>query len=130
MAQPPIFAPDNKEDILSFFQQYKYVVVADALPLADIRTLNAFVDRSKGEIPREWGPDRLGVFSHGQILVHHPELDRFIQPTISYDLVRTIMAPQPRFAQFDFRDVPAGKGDGEMRFHRDRPYQPTTRDRA
>ena len=82
--------------------------------------------RSKGEIPREWGPDRLGVFSHGQILVHHPELDRFIQPAISYDLVRTIMAPQPRFAQFDFRDVPAGKGDGEMRFHRDRPYQPTT----
>ena len=63
MAQPPIFAPDNKEDILAFFQQYKYAVVADALPPADIRTLNAFVDRSKGEIPREWGPDRLGVFS-------------------------------------------------------------------
>ena len=35
------------------------------------------------------------------------------------------MAPQPRFAQ-SIRDVPAGKGDGEMRFHRDRPYQPTT----
>ena len=83
MSQPPIFAPDNKEDILAFFQQYKYVVVADALPSDDIRTLNAFVDRSKGEIPREWGPDRLGVFSHGQILVHHPELDRFIQPAIS-----------------------------------------------
>ena len=123
---PPIFAPDNKEDILAFFQQYKYAVVADALPANDIRILNAFVDRSKGEIPREWGPDRLGVFSHGQILVHYPELDRFIQPEISYDLVRTIMAPQPRFAQFDFRDVPAGKGDGEMHFHRDRPYQPTT----
>ena len=68
----------------------------------------------------------MGVFSHGQILVHHPELDRFVQPTVSYDLVQTIMDPQPRFAQFDFRDVPAGKGDGEMRFHRDRPYQPTT----
>ncbi len=126
MSQPPIFVPDNKEDILAFFQQYKYAVVADALPPADIRTLNAFVDRSKGKIPREWGPDHLGVFSHGQILVHHPELDRFIQPAISYDIVQTIMAPQPRFAQFDFRDVPAGKGDGEMRFHRDRPYQPTT----
>ena len=126
MAQPPIFASDNKGDILAFFQEYKYVVVADALPSDDIRTLNAFVDRSKGEIPREWGPDRLGVFSHGQILVHHPELDRFIQPAISYDIVQTIMAPQPRFAQFDFRDVPAGKGDGEMHFHRDRPYQPTT----
>ena len=49
MAQSPIFAPDNKEDILAFFQQYKYVVVADALPADDIRTLNAFVDRSKGK---------------------------------------------------------------------------------
>ena len=127
MAQSPIFAPDNKEDILAFFQQYKYAVVAGALTPDDIRTLNAFVDRSKGEIPREWGPDRLGVFSHGQILVHHPELDRFVQPAVSYDIVQAIMAPNPRFAQFDFRDVPAGKGDGDMHFHRDRPYQPTTR---
>ncbi|MCE2447038.1 MAG: hypothetical protein J4F35_01205 [Candidatus Latescibacteria bacterium] len=64
MSQPPIFAPDKKEDILAFFQQYKYAVVADALSVDDICALNAFVDRSKGEIPREWGPDRLGVFSH------------------------------------------------------------------
>ena len=102
MAQPPIFAPDSKEDILAFFQQYKYAVVAGALPPDDIRTLNAFVDRSKGEIPREWGPDHLGVFSHGQILVHHPELDRFVQPTVSYDIVQTIMAPQPRLCPIRF----------------------------
>ena len=66
MAQPPIFAPNNKEDILAFFQQYKYAVVADALPPDDIRILNAFVDRSKGEIPREWGPDTWASFRTGK----------------------------------------------------------------
>ena len=55
MAQSPIFAPDSKEDILVFFQQYKYVVVADALPADDIRTLNAFVDRSKAGNPPRMG---------------------------------------------------------------------------
>ena len=127
MTQSRVFSVAEREQILSFFQRYKYVAVAHALEPGDIGILNAFVDRSKGEIPREWGPDKLGVYSHGQILVHHPELDRFVQPAVSFDLVQAIMAPQTRFAQFDFRDVPAGKGDGQMRFHRDRAYQPTTR---
>ena len=67
MSQPPIFVPDNKEDILAFFQQYKYAVVADALPPDDIRTLNAFVDRSKGKslangAPTTWASFRTGRF--------------------------------------------------------------------
>ncbi|NKB67616.1 MAG: hypothetical protein GKR89_11175 [Candidatus Latescibacteria bacterium] len=126
MNKYPILSPDNREEILAFFEQNKYAVVSDALSRDDMAVLNAFVDRSKGEIPREWGPDKLGVYSHGQILVHHPELDRFVQPEVSFDLVQAIMGPQTRFAQFDFRDVPAGKGDGQMHFHRDRPYLPTT----
>lgn len=125
MSDHPIFAPDQQSEFLDFFAHNNYGVVADALPPEDIRFLNDFMDRSQREIPVEWGLDKKSIYSHGQILVYHPELDPYIQGPVTFPLVRAIMGPQVRFAQFDFRDVPRGAGDNAaMRYHRDRSYYP------
>jgi len=75
MADHPIFTPDQEKEILDFFRHEGYAVVADALAVDEIAFLNDFVDRSKTEIPDEWGPDKRGCYSHGQVLVNHPELN-------------------------------------------------------
>ena len=124
MASHPIFAPDQQNLFLDFFEQNNYAVVADALPRADIDFLNDFVERSQRQHPVEWRLDK-AVHSHAQILVHHPELDPYIQAPVTFPLVKAIMGPQVRFAQFDFRDVPLGAGSrAAMRFHRDLGYYP------
>ena len=124
MVDHPVFAPDQQSEFLDFFAQNNYGVVSDALQAHDIQFLNELVDRSRQEIPSEWAPDQRGVHAHGQILVHHPELDPYIQPEVTFPLVKAIMGPEVRFAQFDFRDVPQGAGDAEMHFHKDRNYYP------
>ena len=125
MADHPTFTPDQTGAILDFFRGQGYAVISDALQADEIALLNDFVDRSQGEMPGEWGPDARGCLSHGQILVNHPELDPFVQYATTFPLIDAIMAPGARFAQFDFRDIPAGKGDIGMKFHKDGlNYQP------
>ncbi len=125
MVDHPVFTPDQSECILDFFHTEGYAVVSDALQADEITFLNGFVDRSQGQIPGEWGPDRRGCFSHGQILVNHAELDPYLQYRTTFPLIDAIMSPGARFAQFDFRDIPAGKGDIGMNFHKDGlNYQP------
>ena len=124
MGEHPIFAPDQQSEFLDFFAQNNYGVVSDSLQKEDIQFLNEFVDRSQQEIPVEWGIGKKEVYSHGQILVHHPELDPYIQSPVTFPLVKAILGPQVRFAQFDFRDVPQGSGFAPMRYHKDRNYYP------
>ena len=80
----------------------------------------------KGKFPANGGLTAWAFFRTGKSWFTTPSWTALSSRRSPMTIVQTIMAPQPRFAQFDFRDVPAGKGDGEMRFHRDRPYQPTT----
>ena len=125
MTQHPTFTPLQGDESLAFFRAQNYVVLADALSTNDSDFLNAFVDRSKKEIPTEWGVDTADVHSHGQILVHHPELDPYTRPQTTYPLVEAILGTDARFAQFDFRDVPDGIGEkAAMHFHRDRGAVP------
>jgi hypothetical protein len=128
MADHPIFTPDQEKEILDFFRQEGYAVVADALAVDEIAFLNDFVDRSKTEIPDEWGPDKRGCYSHGQVLVNHPELDHYVQYETTFPLIDEIMGPGARFAQYDFRDIPPGNGDSAMDYHKDdlnyKPPQP------
>ena len=130
MADHPIFAPDQTGAILDFFRDQGYAGVSDAMPTEAIAFLNDFVDRSQAAIPGEWGPDRRGCLSHGQILVNHPELDPYVRYDATWPLIDAIMAPGARFAQYDFRDIPPGQGDQAMNFHQDglnyKPSQPPT----
>ncbi len=128
MPAHPTFTPDRKQEALDFFAAWNYVVVSDALPPGNIRTLTGFVDRSEREIASEWGPDKLGCRSHAQILVHHPELDGHVRPPLAWDLVDAILGPDTRFSQFDFRDLWDGAATGPMRWHRDRSYLPRAAD--
>ena len=121
----PTFTADQRTEALAFFNANNYLVLSDALSPADLTFLNAFVDRSKKDIPSEWGVDTADIHSHGQILVHHPELDPYTRPETTYPLVEAILGPDARFAQFDFRDVPDGIGEkAAMHFHRDRGAVP------
>ena len=125
MVDYPTFNPDQREEIYDFFREQKFAVVSDAMTSPEMQFLRAFVDRSKREIPREWGPDKHGVYSHGQILINYPELDPFVRPAVAFPLVDAIMGPETRFAQFDFRDVSAEAGErSALAFHKDRAHTP------
>lgn len=125
MSHHPTFTPEQYDEALAFFGAQNYLVLADAFSAEEINFLNAFVDRSKREIPSEWGIGTNDVYSHGQILVNHPELDPFTRPPTTFPLVEAILGPESRFAQFDFRDVPPGIGEkAGMHFHRDRGAVP------
>ena len=125
MSKYPTFKPEQRDEALAFFAAQNYLVLADAFSPAEIDFLNAFVDRSKQDIPAEWGIGSADVYSHGQILVNHPELDAFTRPATTFPLVEAILGPDARFAQFDFRDVPPGIGEkAGLHFHRDRGAVP------
>ena len=122
MAEYPTFAANQHDDILAFFLANGFAVIESSMNAADLRYLNDFVDRSTVERPDEWGVGRGALRSHGQILVDHPELDRFVQGTATYPLLHAILGADIRFAQFDFRDAPDGRGtDVGMGWHQDRP---------
>ena len=66
MAQPPIFAPDNKGDILAFFQQYKVRVVADALPPTTSTFSTPLSIAPKGKSPANGAPIAWESFRTGK----------------------------------------------------------------
>jgi len=118
----PTFARADRDGILTFFKANLYAVIRDGMDAADVRVLNDFVDRSQQRIPDEWGVGKHALLSHGQILVEHPELDRFVQYPGVFELVRSILGDDIRFAQFDFRDAPPENSrEVGMAFHQDRP---------
>lgn len=121
----PTFSSDQRGEIIDFFRGQQYAVVGAALSTAEVAALNQFVDRSKGQCPALWGVGSADIHTHGQILVDHPEMDSFARHPLTLGLVAEILGPQPRFAQIDFRDVPAGVGDrAALPFHRDRGFVP------
>lgn len=121
MPDHPIFSPDQLSEILDFFRNNNYVVLSDTLNAEELNYLNAFIDRSQDEIPEEWHISQKEVYSHAQLLINYPELDPYVRPRAVFPVVDAIMAPDIRFAQFDFRHSPDqfAKND-TMRFHRDR----------
>lgn len=119
----PLFAADQREAALDFFAEQNYTVIADALTSDDVGTLLEFMDRSQAERPVEWNVGKGNVLSHTQILILHPELDRWIKLPTIFPIVEQIMGPDVRFGQFDFRSVPVDIAvDQPMAFHRDRKF--------
>ena len=121
MADHPTFAAQQIDEILDFFRRHNYVVLSDTLNTEELHYLNDFIDRSQAEFPTEWRIGDKEVYSHAQLLINYPELDPYVRPRVVFPIVDAIMGPDPRFAQFDFRDSPDqfAKND-TMRFHRDR----------
>lgn len=125
MHSHPTFAPTEQRQIVDFFRAQNYAVVADVLSADELRFLNEFVEHSQEQVPAEWGIGHAAVYSHGQILVNHPQLDHYARHPHTLPLVKTILGPEPRFSQIDFRDVPVGIGEkAGMDFHRDRGFVP------
>jgi ectoine hydroxylase-related dioxygenase (phytanoyl-CoA dioxygenase family) len=122
MADYPTFAADQEAEILAYFKENGFAVIENSMSAEDVGALNEFMDRSQVERPDEWGADRGGMRSHGQILVDHPELDGFVQSAATYGLLHAILGDGIRFAQFDFREAPDGSGmDIGMGWHQDGP---------
>ena len=117
------FAPDQRDSALDFFADRNYTVISDALLAEDIAATHEFIDRSQSEYPVEWNLGKGSTCSHAQILNLYPELDRWLKLPSIFPILQSIVGPDIRFAQFDFRDVPADVAvTSPMGFHRDRPF--------
>ena len=122
MADYPTFAADQADEILAYFTENGFAVIENSLSAEDVRYLNDFIDRSQEERPDEWGVGKRPLRDHGQILVDHPELDRFVQHGATYPILNAILGEDIRFAQFDFRHALDGTGTNVgMGWHQDRP---------
>ncbi len=122
MVDHPTFSADQVDAILAYFHANGFAVIERSMPDEDVAYLNDFMDRSQEERPDEWGVDTRSMRDHGQILVDHPELDRFVQGCATYPLLETILGDGIRFAQFDFRHAVDGTGTNVgMGWHQDRP---------
>ena len=55
MADHPIFTPDQEKEILDFFRQEGYAVVADALAVDEIAFLNDLSTALKSRFPTSGG---------------------------------------------------------------------------
>jgi hypothetical protein len=126
MADYPTFTADQEDDILAYFKANGFAVIANSMTGDDVSYLNEFIDRSQGERPDEWGVDKRPLRDHGQILVDHPELDRYVQAYATFPLLTKILGDGIRFAQFDFRHAVDGTGtDVGMGWHQDRSQMAT-----
>lgn len=126
---PPSFDPrDDLDAACAFFDAEGYVVLSNCLNEAELAELNAFCDRTQAERPEAWGLSarrkphhRNQGLIYSQPLLDHPELDRFTRPDASFGVVARLLggAEHARFAEFNFRESPAGAGPGGMNFHHD-----------
>jgi hypothetical protein len=126
--QPPHFDPRSGiDDACAFFEQYGYVVLKDCLDAGELTFLNDSCERTQAERPEEWGLGRRkphhinqGLI-YSQPLLDHPALDRFTRHPASYPVVCRLLGGEqaPRYAEFNFRESPAGAGARAMNFHHD-----------
>jgi hypothetical protein len=93
MEEHPTFAPSEREQIIDFFREQNYVVIKDALTPDELHFLNQFVDGSQQQIPAEWGIGHADIYSHGQILVNHLELDHYARHSAVMPLIKKFWAP-------------------------------------
>ncbi|MCB1647426.1 MAG: phytanoyl-CoA dioxygenase family protein [Pseudomonadales bacterium] len=138
---PPRFNPQTQQDeICAFFESNGFAVIEAAISPEEIRFLNDFIDRTQRDLPDAWG---LGVkrkphhrnqgLIFSQPLLDHPELDIYVRHPSTFPVASRLLGDQPRFAEFNFRETPAGGGKGSMNFHHDavvedrllrKPYSP------
>jgi hypothetical protein len=126
---PPTFHPARDTDAAcAFFERHGYVVLTSCLDTDELRQLNDFFDRTQVERPEAWGlagkrkPHHRGQgLIYSQPLLDHPELDPYTRHPSSYPVVARLLGGEERarFAEFNFRETPAGAGPGAMNFHHD-----------
>jgi Phytanoyl-CoA dioxygenase (PhyH) len=95
----------NMAEALASFKENGFVVIPEALTPAEIRFLNAWVDRDLREHPDDWHAGQTSLRSHAHPLMENPQLDRFVQHPSTFPLLREILGEEIRFGQFDFREV-------------------------
>jgi hypothetical protein len=127
--QPPHFLPTQHREIVEFFNQEGFAVIAGALSEAEVAHLNGFFDRTQISHPAAWGLSEQRTWYqknqgliYSQPLLDHPELDRYTQHAGNYEVVCKLLGGEdrPRFAEMNFREAPEGAGHRAMNFHHDR----------
>lgn len=113
----------DQEEILERYREQGFVVIPDAFSQEEVDYLNDLIDRDLEENPDSWHDGGHGERSNTDLLHRRPEdMDRFIRHRVTFPVFEEIL-DEPRFAQFDFRDVPPGQtADSGMAFHRDISY--------
>ncbi len=125
---PPTFDPQDETAAAAFFEVNGFVVLRACLTPGELEHLNAFCDRTQRERADAWGlgarrrPHHRNqglIFS--QPLLDYPELDRYTRHERSFPVVAAVLGgvEHVRFAEFNFRETPAGAGLGRMNFHHD-----------
>jgi hypothetical protein len=112
------------EQLLDRYGEQGFVVVPDAFSAEELDYLNDLIDRDIEASPDSWfEKPEFGERSNTDLLHRRPEeMDRFARHDATFPLFEAILG-EPRFAQFDFRDVPPGQtADSGMSFHRDVSY--------
>ena len=129
---PKTFSPLEVDEAFAFFQENGFAVVRNAYTSDELQFLNAFFDETQATCPRAWGQlSKRPYYTLGHPLVYsqplldHPELDKFTMHPNTFPLVRKIMNNEPRYSEFNFRDVPFGSGPlyKAIGFHRDRSLE-------
>lgn len=125
----PSFDPAGQaEAACAHFERHGYVVLTGCLDAAELLFLNGFCDRTQAEKPGVWGLSggrkphhRNQGLIYSQPLLDHPELDPFTRHPRSFPIVARLLGGEDRarFAEFNFRETPAGAGPGAMNFHHD-----------
>lgn len=116
-------ARPDRDAILRAYRDDGFAVVPGALGPAEVAELCAFMDRDQQENPGDWHAPAQGASGNGQVLMRHPDLDRYVRHPVTFPLLREILGPDIRFGQFDFRDVrPGAAEESGMQWHRDISY--------
>ncbi|HEY1753236.1 MAG TPA: phytanoyl-CoA dioxygenase family protein [Caulobacteraceae bacterium] len=125
----PAFDPVREQDAaVAYFEAHGFVVLSDCLTAAELDHLNEFCERSQRERPQAWGlGDRRKPHHRNQGLIYsqplldYPELDRYTRHAPSFAVAARLLggAEHARFAEFNFRETPAGAGQRAMNFHHD-----------
>ena len=122
-SQPPQFSGAQLREAAAFFNAEGYCVMSAALTSAELAQLNGWLDERSGEeVSLRRGGQGLGCWS-GNVLLREDAaetLDHYLRlPTLTQLVDELWGAGNARFAQFDFRETPAGEGPGKMGFHHD-----------
>eukprot|EP01052_Picozoa_sp_SAG31_P062507 SAG31_NODE_21483_length_548_cov_1.222717_2_plen_101_part_01 len=89
-----------------------FCVISEALSPVELSFLNGFCERTQLEKPLAWqiNPEdgrtgwKGGIYLQ-PLLDHADELEFYLRHPSTFPLVNEILAGEPRFAQFDFRET-------------------------
>jgi hypothetical protein len=126
MKKGPTEFQTTRGEILEHYRDFGYAVIPDAFSKEELDYLNELVDNDIKLNPKDWHAPNHGATGNGQIIMKYPELDRFVRHDKVFSLIQEILKGEARFAQVDFRDVPANMAENSgMNWHRDISYYGT-----